>query len=175
MPASPKQGWAAGETDGRRVRLLLLLPPPPLLLQGWGQKAHGNCTITTKITATAQQNLWLSCVFVRDKWQTDPEFQIDLMKCFNFHISNKDSRTSVVKKFDMLTSNDEIFKLFSLLYKDYITGIIIFIFRGRREPSILTQCTRISKQEKKKIYTRTKTISFLFTYIKTHDPYLGPN
>lgn len=83
---SSKQGRAAGETDGRRVRLLLLLPAWP----GQGQRAHGNSTIiTTHTPLTNPDNQKYS--------KRQVEFQIDLMKCFSFHISNKDSRTSVIK------------------------------------------------------------------------------
>lgn len=81
----------------------------------------------------------------------------------------------------MLTDN-EIFKLFFLflLYKDYITGINIFIVRGHMAPSNLTQCTRISKTRRKaqekqtNKQTKRKKVIF-FRYIKTHNPYLGPN
>lgn len=66
------------------------------------------------------------------------------------------------KKFDMLTRNDEIFKLFpqpnpqptppTTPYKDYITGIFIFIFRGRDKT--LDFCHNVqgfpNKREKKK-------------------------
>lgn len=51
----------------------------------------------------------------------------------------------------MLTGNDEIFKLFFLfhLYKDYITGIIQYIYIQRvLKPSNLTQCTKISKMRR---------------------------
>lgn len=51
MQASPKQGWAAGETDGMRVRLPLLMLTQP----GQGQEAHGNSTI--KSVWTRRENL----------------------------------------------------------------------------------------------------------------------
>lgn len=134
---SSKQGRAAGETDGRRVRLLLLLPAWP----GQGQKAHGNSTIiTTHTNLTNPDNQKYS--------KRQVEFQIDLMKCFSFHISNKDSRTSVIK--NSLICWQVMMKVSSfspLLYKDYITGINIFISWGQWSPQIWHNVQGFLKQE----------------------------
>lgn len=104
MQASPMQDWAAGETDGRRVRLPLLV----LTLPGQGQEAHGNSS-TIKSVRTRRSNphpplhkirgyTIHSCVLeeggkIRKRYI---EFQTDLMKCLNFHISNH-NRTWVIK------------------------------------------------------------------------------
>lgn len=161
MPSSPKQRWAAaGETDGRRVRLLLLL-----LLQGrrgWGgQEAHGNCTVITTQRQKNKINKINLQATRRRKCRISNWFN-EMFQFFTFLI--KIAGLQSFKKFDMLTRNDEIFKLFphphpqptppTTPYKDYITGIFIFIFRGRDKT--LDFCHNVqgfpNKREREKIY-----------------------
>lgn len=114
---SSKQGRAAGETDGRRVRLLLLLPAWP----GQGQKAHGNSTIiTTHTNLTNPDNQKYS--------KRQVEFQIDLMKCFSFHISNKDSRLRSLKTVWYVDKKWWKFQAFSPSYTKIILQALIYLY-----------------------------------------------
>lgn len=67
----------------------------------------------------------ISCCGVKTQKMTerDVEFQIDLMKCFNFHISNKGSRTSVVKNslicWQVMMKSSSFFSPLSLIQRLY--------------------------------------------------------